>query len=174
MEDVKKTIATEDVEKVINRIKEAHKRVNSILTCRAYLSHTVGVAIIVAIVIAILTIHGFVLKDEGIGLSVAYSGMALVLIIIAWILNLFAKEIQKHAKKDTKVLKSRCTRLKPISQGYYDVLSVFTSPDEVTFLQVSKNEDKEFVILIIMEDEMIKSREMTKEELEAMFEPMFK
>lgn len=128
---------------------------------------------IVSVAIAAGLFNGYILKNEGAFLRIL-AGIAIGFLIIALACVLFAEKSGKRAEKETEALRRDCIRLKLVSQGHFNFLSLFTSPDEVTFLHDPKNDGEKFTVILIMKDGTIKSCDMRKEEADQMFEPMFK
>lgn len=154
----------EDVEKRIGKIKKAHER-DGLLCCFGRINTIIGYVIIIIMMIMM----AFKLESP---MIVVYIGGGSFTAAIA--LHIASYTLMKHASKEVEELKHNYVRLKLVSQGYFDFCSFFISPDETTFLQGPKIDDEKTLIIYVWEDGTIDSSKMTKEELEAMFEPMFK
>lgn len=165
MEDVKKTIATEDVEKRIGKIKKAHKRYG-LLRCSGWISAIIAFAM--AIILVIFNVFNIYYFMD----FVCY--LVLGLCVVGLALTIVQETLMKHASKEVEELKHNYVRLKLVSQGYYDFCSFFISPDKTTFLQGPKTNDEKILIIFVWEAGTIDSSKMTEEEFKAMFEPMFK
>ena len=144
----------EDVEKIIDK---THKRIRLVKYFEC---------INLAIALAILVIELVVNPEEHFCKYALTVGLVtdIILLIVTFIL-------MKHAREK---LKHNCVRLKLVSQGYYDFCYCFISPDKLTFLQGPKTDDEKTMIIIIRRNGYIYSFYMRKEEIAAMFEPMFK
>lgn len=79
---------------------------------------------------------------------------------------------KKRAREATDELKHNYARLKLVSKGCFDILSFFTSPDKITFLQGPKFDGGITVVILIMKNGTIETCEMDSKEVATMFEQM--
>lgn len=162
MEDVKKTIA---------RVKKYFNCASKLDSFAAIMLAVLGLVFLVGgLLLNMFSITKiadmWLILIVAICLGVAIIGIALLVLSCA---------LLKRAKKDTETLRRNCMRLKPISQGHFDFLSLFvSSPDKLTFLQGPKTDDEKTMIILIWGNEAIDSCDMREEEAKTIFEPMFK
>lgn len=162
MEDVRK--------KAIDKVNEYHKQAGIFYTLCACLFVFGLAALVSALVTGAAIGNNFFKTEKGIN----FIGGVFALAMLALMVYLFGRFLKKRAQKETRRLRPYCTRLKLVSQSQFDFLSLFISPDKVTFLRGSDYDDDKFVLIIIMQDGTIKSCDkIGKEEAEAMFEPIY-
>lgn len=127
-------------------------------------------AIIVQILIVTATLANIFDKDYSsiIALCV-FLAITIVIVIVQYVC---LSKSKKRAREATDELEHNYARLKLVSKGCFDILSFFTSPDKVTFLQGPKFDGGITVVILIMQNGTIKTCNMDSKEVTAMFEPM--
>ena len=155
----------EDVKKIIDRANKYFKRAK-------LLEYFEWIAIVIGWAIFAIAVCVYTGKSDPKAILLGFGSLAAFVVVMVLLIVKFT--LVKHAKKEGEELKHNCVRLKLVSQGYFDFCSFFISPNKVTFLQGPKTDDEKTMIIFIWENGEIESRDMRKEEIAAMFEPMFK